>query len=79
MADIFDYINWRGDLSFEQDPVNCVDGLIFSQMAYFPFDGLWGDEENGNITLAEAQRRLWQRIDSGENPHFQFEKNKALF
>lgn len=79
MADIFDYINWRGDLSFEQDTVNCVDGLIFSQMAYFPFDGLWGDEENGNITLAEAQRRLWQRIDSGENPHFQFEKNKALF
>lgn len=79
MADIFDYINWRGDLSFEQDSVNCVDGLIFSQMAYFPFDGLWGDEENGNITLAEAQKRLWQRIESGENPHFQFEKNKALF
>lgn len=79
MADIFDYIKWRGDLSFEQDPVNCVDGLIFSQMAYFPFDGLWGDEENGKISLAEAQKRLWQRIESGENPHFQFEKNKALF
>lgn len=79
MADSFDYIKWRGDLSFEQDSVNCVDGLIFSQMAYFPFDGLWGDEENGNVTLAEAQKRLWQRIELGENPHFQFEKNKALF
>lgn len=34
MADIFDYINWRGDLSFEQDSVNCVDGLIFSCGCY---------------------------------------------
>lgn len=79
MADIFDYITWRGDLTFEQDPVNCVDSLIFSQMAYFPFDGLWTDDENGEISLAEAQKRLWQRLEEGETPHFQLEKDKKLF
>lgn len=79
MTDIFDYINWRGDLTFEQDPLNCVDSLIFSQMAYFPFDGLWTEEENGEITLAEVQRRLWERMKAGETPHFHMSKDKQLF
>ncbi len=79
MADIFDYINWRGDLTFRQAPLNCVDSLIFSQMAYFPFDNLWKEDENGEITLAEAQRRLWSRMEQGENPHFHMAKDKQLF
>ena len=29
MGNIFDYLTWRGDLSFSQDPVNPVDALIF--------------------------------------------------
>jgi len=34
MADLFDYITWRGDLSFQQDPPNEVDALIFSGLSY---------------------------------------------
>ncbi len=34
MATIFDYIQWRGDLRFSQDPPNAVDALIFSTLAY---------------------------------------------
>jgi len=34
VADLFDYIKWRGDLTFRQDPVNEVDALIFSGLAY---------------------------------------------
>ena len=79
MADIFDYIIWRGDLTFDQAPLNCVDSLIFSQMAYFPFDGLWGSDEDGEITLAEAQARLWHRMEQRETPRFQMEKDLKLF
>lgn len=37
MADIFDYLTWRGDLSFAQDPLNEVDALVFSGLAYIRF------------------------------------------
>ena len=29
MADIMDYIDWRGDIGFDEVHVNEVDGLIF--------------------------------------------------
>ena len=79
MADIFDYIIWRGDLTLRQDPLNCVDAMIFSQMAYFPFDGLWSEEEDGTITLKEAHRRLAQKMARGYAPQFLMEKDRNLF
>ncbi|MBQ8344831.1 MAG: DUF2974 domain-containing protein [Clostridia bacterium] len=38
MATVFDYLDWRGDLSFTQSDVNEVDNLIFSLLCYLPFD-----------------------------------------
>ena len=40
MPNMLDYIHWRGDLPFSQDPVNMVDNLIFSQLAYADLRGL---------------------------------------
>ena len=40
LADIFDYLNWRGDLSFAVDPLNEVDNLIFSELCYLDLDNL---------------------------------------
>lgn len=37
MANIFDYLTWRGDLSFAQDPVNPVDALVFSALSYIHY------------------------------------------
>jgi hypothetical protein len=55
MADIFDYLLWRGDLSFENAPFNPVDNIILSQLAYLPLDGIVpGPEENAGITVASA-------------------------
>ena len=34
MANIMDYMDWRGDLSFEADEFNEVDNLILAQLAY---------------------------------------------
>ena len=37
MTNIFDYLTWRGDLTFSQDPPNAVDALIFSTLAYVAY------------------------------------------
>ena len=39
MASMLEYIMWRGDLTFSQDPPNAVDALIFSALAYVQFQG----------------------------------------
>lgn len=36
-ANVFDYIEWRGDLSFQQSAFNEIDGLILSIFAYLDF------------------------------------------
>ncbi len=38
MADLFDYIAWRGDLTMGQSPFNEIDGMILSRFAYVPFE-----------------------------------------
>lgn len=38
MANIFDYLFWRGDLSLKQDKFNEVDGMILARLSYIPFE-----------------------------------------
>ena len=38
MANYFDYLAWRGDLTFEQDPFNEIDSAILAEVSYFPFE-----------------------------------------
>jgi len=40
MANIIDYLKWRGDISFSDSPLNEVDALIFSELSYVRFDNL---------------------------------------
>ena len=40
MSRILDYVNWRGDLSFEQEPFNQIDAAIFSQFSLLDFDDI---------------------------------------
>lgn len=47
MANIEDYIKWRGDLSFEQSPFCRVDVLILCQISYLNFDRLLPDYDFG--------------------------------
>lgn len=37
MGTIVDYLNWRGDLTFSQDPFNEVDGLVLAILSYMDF------------------------------------------
>ena len=45
MANIFDYIQWRGDLSLSKDEFNEIDNLILSRFSYFPFDEIIKENE----------------------------------
>ena len=40
MANIFDYLDWRGDVPFQIDPFNEADNLVLAQLAYTDFDGV---------------------------------------
>lgn len=75
MSNIFDYIDWRGDLSFNQSPFNEIDNLILSRVSYFPFDGLISASET--ITLKEAYKRF-QNIDM-DNIHMLQKEDIELF
>lgn len=55
MADMMDYLDWRGDLTFENSPFNEVDNLILSQLAYVNFDGIVpGITYDETVTLTDA-------------------------
>ena len=40
MADLFDYLTWRGDLSFDKVPFNKIDALLISHISYSLLNGL---------------------------------------
>ena len=54
MANVFDYIKWRGDLTFTQDPPNAVDALIFSALSYIRFGGQVETEPHTPVLLRDA-------------------------
>ena len=54
MANILDYILWRGDLSFEMSPFNEVDNLILSKLAYLNFSGIVDKEIRRGVPLYRA-------------------------
>ncbi len=58
MADMFDYLSWRGDILFSQLPPNNADALIFSTLAYISFDDIVFDHMRQFITLRQACDRL---------------------
>ncbi len=50
MSSVFEYLKWRGDLTFSQDPPNQVDALIFSGLSYVCYAG----DPDSPRTLREA-------------------------
>ncbi|MCL2068167.1 MAG: DUF2974 domain-containing protein [Treponema sp.] len=63
MANIFDYLLWRGDLGFKQSPFNNVDNIIFSQLSYLPLDNIVeGPESEAGISIAQAAKIFAKRL-----------------
>ena len=66
MADLFDYLQWRGDLTFSQAPVNPVDTLIFSALSYISFGGSVEALPEVPISLKDAADEFFRQPDQQE-------------
>lgn len=57
MANVLDYLDWRGDLPFQAVPLNEVDALIFSLLAYTDLGQLL-PREDSSLSLGEVWEQL---------------------
>lgn len=70
MANIRDYLSWRGDITFAERPFNDVDNLVLSALAYLDFSGIIPGEESGDGTaLGEACTRLLEQARGDITPY----------
>ena len=51
MANIIDYVQWRGDIPLAQLPFGEIDALILSYLSYMPFAGILNSGMQGEGTL----------------------------
>ena len=58
MANLFDYVSWRGDLDFDLIPFNPVDNIVFSQLSYLPMDGIVPEPGGKGIVSVSALAKL---------------------
>ena len=64
MADLFDYLRWRGDLSFSQVPPGPVDALIFSALSYLTLGGSVTERPDIPVSLREASEEFFRDLDT---------------
>lgn len=64
MADVFDYIYWRGDLKITFENFTDIDGMILSRLSYLPFDGFVPEKLDEKVTLKQAAEKV---LSSAEN------------
>ncbi len=63
MANIMDYVKWRGDLSFTQDPPNAVDALVFSALSYVCYGGSVEQDRVAPVSLHQAAEEYFALED----------------
>ena len=67
---LFDYVIWRGDLTFDQVPFNELDSAILSMFAYLDFGDLDISQAGKSLSLKEAANRFFaaeSRYDAPDN------------
>ena len=77
MANIVDYLKWRGDISFKVSPFNEVDNLILSEFAYIEISK---KNTSKKITIEEAITKYLKKYDKKElAKKFALSKNPTEF
>ena len=69
MANIHDYLLWRGDLTLEKDGFNEIDALILAALSYLPFEKLSLKPMSAPISIREATLYLLALPDIEESVH----------
>lgn len=62
MANIEDYLIWRGDITFDVDPFNEIDNIILCELCYTDFDGIVSGPENREelISIFDACEKFFE-------------------
>ena len=74
MYNIFDYLEWRGDLTFAQTGICDADAVILSRLSYLPFDGAVSEKFDSYTTVSQAADRIF----SGDTPAFLWDGDDRL-
>lgn len=56
MSNIIDYLKWRGDLSFEIDPINEIDNIILARFSYLPFHDIYLEPKENIKSIAKKMK-----------------------
>ena len=63
MANLFDYLDWRGDLPLSVAPLNPVDGILLARLSYLPFELFSRPLSREAAPLREVAAELSARAD----------------
>ena len=67
MANILDYLSWRGDLTLAQSPFNEVDNLILAELSFVNFTGIVpGPGEGEGVPLHSAAEAFFRSHEGGD-------------
>ena len=70
MSTIIDYVDWRGDLSFDQSPFNEIDAVIFTQLAYIDFTEIVNSDFSKPILLKDVAVQVASSEDFEQRVNF---------
>ena len=61
MANLIDYIKWRGDITFDISPFNEIDNVIFTQLSSIDFTDVVSSDTSDPVPLHVAVRTVTDR------------------
>ncbi len=76
MSDFFDYLNWRGDLTFDKVPFNKIDALLLAHLSYSIFDGVVSENFSDRKTLVQVAKDFTAAPDYEKRINIGFLINK---
>ena len=67
MANLLDYLDWRGDLTLAQAPFNEVDNLILAELSFVNFGGIVPPPGEGSgVPLRQAAEAFFAKFSADE-------------
>ena len=67
MADFCDYLDWRGDLTFEVSPFNEIDNLVLAMLSFVDFSGsVPSSVYDGPVKITDAWEIYRQQYPDGQ-------------
>ncbi len=61
MPNVFDYLDWRGDITIPELPLGEVDSLILSMICYIDFDDIIPEDHSASVQFLSAAKQYLRR------------------